>query len=49
MAIIDPQLDPHGADSVPLWKRLGWMVAIWLGSVLALGVVAAVLRMWLKG
>ena len=31
----------------PWWQRLGWMVAIWVGSVLALGVVAGVIRMWL--
>ncbi|RXR00851.1 DUF2474 domain-containing protein [Pseudoxanthomonas composti] len=33
----------------PLWQRLGWMVAIWLASVLALGAVASVIRFWLKG
>lgn len=32
----------------PLWKRLGWMVAIWLGSVAALGIVASAIRFWLK-
>lgn len=32
----------------PLWKRLGWMVAIWLGSVTALVIVASVIRFWLK-
>ena len=31
----------------PWWQRLGWLVAIWAGSVLALGVVAGVIRMWL--
>jgi hypothetical protein len=35
------------ADSGPLWKRLGWMAAIWAMSVAALGVVAEVLRLWL--
>jgi len=30
----------------PRWyRRLGWMVVIWLGSVLALGVVAGALRL----
>jgi hypothetical protein len=38
---------PHG-DQRPLWQRVGWMVAIWAGSVLALGVVAGVIRMWLR-
>ncbi|MBB3861445.1 hypothetical protein GGQ88_002729 [Novosphingobium hassiacum] len=49
MAIIDPRLD--GADQAearPLWQRLGWMVAIWLGSVLTLGAVAWVIRSWLN-
>lgn len=31
----------------PLWQKLAWMAAIWLASVLALGVVAGVIRMWL--
>lgn len=50
MAIIDPRLTgAEAAEAQPLWKRLGWMVAIWLASVLALGMVASVLRFWLKG
>jgi hypothetical protein len=32
----------------PLWKRLLWMVAIWAGSVIALGAVAIVIRLWLR-
>ena len=28
-----------------LWKRLGWLVAIWAASVLTLGVVALLLRL----
>jgi hypothetical protein len=32
----------------PLWKRLAWMVLIWSGSVLVLGLVSLVLRLWLK-
>ncbi|HKT85651.1 MAG TPA: DUF2474 family protein [Novosphingobium sp.] len=39
---------PLEADSAPLWKRLGWMAAIWAVSVLVLGVVAGVIRFWLK-
>jgi len=27
-----------------LWRRLGWMVLIWAGSVAVLGVVAGALR-----
>lgn len=32
----------------PLWQRLGWMFAIWLGSLTVLGLVASVIRFWLK-
>lgn len=35
-------------DDAPFWKRLGWMVLIWAGSVLALGAVSLILRYWLK-
>lgn len=31
----------------PLWQRLAWMAVIWAGSVLALGLVAMVIRWWL--
>ena len=31
----------------PLWQRLAWMVAIWAGSVLALGAAAGLIRLWL--
>ena len=39
-------MEPDRAPG-PLWQRLGWMMAIWAGSVLALGVVAMVIRWWL--
>ncbi len=32
----------------PLWKRLAWMAAIWAASVAALGVVATLLKAWLR-
>lgn len=32
-----------------LWRRLGWMAAIWLASVSVLGAVAWVIRFWLNG
>jgi hypothetical protein len=35
-------------DAGPLWKRLAWMAAIWAMSVLALGLVAGLLRWWLR-
>ena len=38
---------PLDADRQPLWKRLGWLAAIWVGSVLALGAFAQLLRLWL--
>ncbi|WP_072016875.1 DUF2474 domain-containing protein [Erwinia oleae] len=35
-----------GGDMVsPLWKRLMWLVVIYAGSVLALGVVATLFRL----
>jgi Protein of unknown function (DUF2474) len=40
--------DTQSADDAPLWKRLGWMVFIWLGSVTVLGIVAYILRLWIK-
>ncbi|MEL6062252.1 MULTISPECIES: DUF2474 family protein [unclassified Methylobacterium] len=33
---------------LPLWKRFAWFVAIWALSIVALGLVATVLRFWLK-
>ena len=32
----------------PLWKRLAWMAGIWAVSVIVLGVVAFVIRLWLR-
>ncbi|WPO99375.1 DUF2474 domain-containing protein [Pseudomonas sp. HR96] len=32
----------------PLWKRLGWLVMIYVGSVVALGVVAMLLRLFMS-
>ena len=36
------------ADRQPLWKRLGWMLLLWLASVAALSLVALLLRHWLQ-
>ncbi len=33
---------------MPTARQIGWMVAIWLASVAALGLVAAILRFWLQ-
>lgn len=39
----------HTQSRIPtapsVWKKLGWLVAIWTGSVLALGVIALLLRL----
>lgn len=35
-------------DAGPLWKRLLWLGAIWGASVAALGVVAYLIRWWIK-
>ncbi|MBM7061481.1 DUF2474 domain-containing protein [Pseudomonas sp. UL073] len=32
----------------PLWQRLGWLLLIWAGSVLALGVVSYGLRLFMN-
>jgi len=36
------------AEKKPLWQRLGWLVMIWGGSVLALFVVASLMRLFMK-
>lgn len=38
----------EGEPGTPLWQRLGWMTALWAASILALGCVAYMLRLWLK-
>ncbi|MEP2988604.1 MAG: DUF2474 domain-containing protein [Parasphingorhabdus sp.] len=35
-------------ETSPLWQRLGWMALIWIGSVSVLGIVAYILRLWIK-
>jgi len=32
----------------PLWKRLIWLIAIWMMSVGLLALVGGVIRYWLK-
>ena len=36
-----------GAAPGPWWKRLSWFVGLWLASVLVIGAVAYVLRLWI--
>jgi hypothetical protein len=31
------------------WKRIGWLLLIWIASVAALGFVAAMLRLVMRG
>lgn len=40
--------DGRAAETQPLWKRLAWFAAIWVASIAALGVVALILRAWLR-
>ncbi len=37
-----------GGDAGPWWQRIAWLIAIWAMSVAALGVVAFILRAWLR-
>jgi type III secretory pathway component EscS len=41
-------IDKHQPAPARWYKRVGWLVMIWLGSVVALGVVAGVLRMLMQ-
>jgi hypothetical protein len=36
------------ALSLPLWQRIGWFSAIWAGSVVALSIVAWILKWAVK-
>ncbi|CAI8838913.1 DUF2474 domain-containing protein [Pseudomonas sp. NPDC087626] len=36
------------AEKKPLWHRLGWLAGIWVGSVLALFVVASLMRLFMN-
>lgn len=38
----------NNLQGVPLWQRLGWFAAIWTGSILALSVVAWIIRWAVK-
>ncbi|UZJ59787.1 DUF2474 domain-containing protein [Pseudomonas sp. KU26590] len=42
-----PQREVDPAQGKPLWQRIGWLLIIWTGSVLALFVVAMLLRMFM--
>ncbi|WP_248799439.1 DUF2474 domain-containing protein [Pseudomonas sp. MWU13-2105] len=38
----------EAAEKKPLWQRIGWLVIIWTGSVLALFVVASLMRLFMS-
>ncbi|MCC8936175.1 DUF2474 domain-containing protein [Bradyrhizobium sp. Arg68] len=33
---------------IPLWQRLVWMATIWTASIVAVGSVSGVIRLWLR-
>ncbi|MCP1478074.1 hypothetical protein J2Y88_000385 [Pseudomonas chlororaphis] len=39
------EVSTTGSPSAPWYRRLAWLVGIWLGSVLALGALASLLRL----
>ena len=41
-------MPPAPAERKPWLKRIGWLLAIWAGSVAALAIVAMLFR-WLMG
>ncbi|SEM93558.1 Protein of unknown function [Pseudomonas sp. ok272] len=40
--------DIEQAEKKPLWQRLGWLAGIWVGSVLALFIVASLMRLFMN-
>ncbi|BBP55597.1 DUF2474 domain-containing protein [Pseudomonas sp. St386] len=40
--------DIEAAERKPLRQRLGWLALIWAGSVLALFIVASLMRMFMN-
>jgi hypothetical protein len=38
----------QAAEKKPLWHRLGWLAMIWAGSVVALFIVASLMRMFMS-
>lgn len=38
----------EAAEKKPLWQRLGWLALIWAGSVMALFIVATLMRMFMN-
>ena len=48
MATTEARAMNESDEKKPLWQRLGWLVAIWTGSVLALGAVSYLLRLFMQ-
>ena len=42
-----PAHDEDPARKSPLWKRIGWLLTIWAGSVFVLFIFASLLRMFM--
>lgn len=47
MELHDFRDDDEPPPPAPVWRRLGWFAAIWTASILALGVVAYVIRLFI--
>lgn len=43
-----PTITEDGEVRTPVWQRLLWFVALWAGSVAALGIVGYAIRLVLK-
>lgn len=39
---------PNAQEKKSLWQRLGWLALIWTASVLALGLFAGLLRLFMN-
>ena len=48
MPVTIPERAPPTPMPNPLWKRIGWFVALYVLGVLAVGIVAYGLRLWIK-
>lgn len=48
MAITKVRVMNDAEEKKPMWQRLGWLVLIWAGSVLALAAVSYLLRLFMQ-
>jgi hypothetical protein len=35
-------------EDIPPWRRLAWFISLWVAGVVALAVVAGLIRIWLS-